>query len=383
MTMAKKLPIFYPSIHTFELHGKYHSYAIMTDLFERIKELIAEGKYHRTKNKKKKDKQRIEKQKRYCYTKKGGGLKVELNKSTGHGDWQIILSGINLARIAGNPSRLALADLSPDGFNYQMQHFFMELEQLGLLNWEGRIEWILYRADVTQDFYVKCDPVLPIKLARYAGEAMPYGKGTEKHYDKHNEMRSGRFEKEEYDFEIYDKHKALLTDIRNGCPVSEGDLEESRNLIRCEIQLKRKFLLEFEKQTFQIENGQDRKLELQDIPYALWKLGERAPGILYDKTEKLFGTDPWYHAQSALKVLESSNLDESTTALVKNYIVSVNAEEQYSSYTAYQEAKIKRVLKQLAINLVIIPDKILNERQFARLPFGSFCSRVQNCEKNL
>ena len=58
MTMAKKLPIFYPSIHTFELHGKYHSYAIMTDLFERMKELIAEGKYHRTKNKKKKDKKK-------------------------------------------------------------------------------------------------------------------------------------------------------------------------------------------------------------------------------------------------------------------------------------------------------------------------------------
>lgn len=46
MTMAKKLPVLDPSIHTFEIHGTYHRLPIMVNLFERMKELVKERKYY-------------------------------------------------------------------------------------------------------------------------------------------------------------------------------------------------------------------------------------------------------------------------------------------------------------------------------------------------
>lgn len=379
MTMAKKLPVLDPSIHTFEIHGTYHRLPIMVNLFERMKELVKERKYYPA-NKKKPKKQN----KSYCYTRNGGGLRVELGQRTEHGDWHIILSGINLARIAGNTSRLALVELSPAGFNYQIECFFMELEQLGFLEYEHEIDWILWRIDVTQDFYVKCDPALPIKLVRYSGEAMPYGKGQENHYDLHNEKRSARFEKEEYNFEIYDKHQALLSDVRKGFYVPEKDVEQSKNLVRFEIQLKRKYLLKVEKRFLGFDaNEIPIKPRLREIPFLLVQIWKIASGILYNRTEELFGNDPWYYANIALEKTKESYLSDSTKELLVLYIKSVNEERQVPTYSRYQKSKIKKALKSLGINSVIIPDRILNAREYARLPYAPLCSKVQGIRENL
>lgn len=387
MTMAKKFPVFYPSIHTFEIHGTYYRLPIMVKLFERMKELIKEEKYYPA-NKKKKQNDKSGKNenapKSYCYTRNGGGLRVELGQRTEYGEWHIVLSGINLARIAGNTSRLALVDLSPEGFNHQIECFLMELEQLGFLEYEYEIDWILYRVDVTQDFYVKCDPILPIKLVRYAGESKPHGKGKENHYTKHNEKRSARFEKEEYDFEIYDKHKALLSDVGKGFYVPEEDVERSKNLVRYEIQLKRKYLLKVERQFFGFDAaGIPIRPRMQELPFLLVQIWKMAPGILYNRAEELFDNDPWYSADIALKKIEEINLDDSTRELVEQYIKSVNGERIAPTYSRYQLSKIKKTLKLLRINSVIIPDRILNAREYARLPYAPLCSKVQSIRGNL
>ena len=107
----------------------------------------------------------------------------------------ITLSGVNLARIAGDPSRLSLTDLSPGGLATQEQAFLDELEQLGLLEIEDSIKWKMHRLDITQDFYVKCDSALMVKIIRYAGSVDPYRKGRALHYNQHNETEAVNLKK--------------------------------------------------------------------------------------------------------------------------------------------------------------------------------------------
>ena len=100
--------------------------------------------------------------------------------------------------------------------------------------------------NITQDFYVKCDPALIVKIIRYAGSVDPYRKGRAQHYNQHNEIRSCKFEKTWYDFALYDKHQQLLNCEKESYPISPDDLKRSKNLVRYEIQLKRPSLKEFE-----------------------------------------------------------------------------------------------------------------------------------------
>ena len=72
----------------------------------------------------------------YSYKRKDGGLTITLADYPDFKKRYITLSGVNLARIAGDPSRLSLTDLSPEGLATQEQAFLDELEQLGLLEIE-------------------------------------------------------------------------------------------------------------------------------------------------------------------------------------------------------------------------------------------------------
>ena len=191
MTMAKKLPILSPSIHTFEMVGEYSDYESKSHIFESIRQLVNEGKYRRKHHKK-----------YYVYNRTGGGLKIKLSSYPKHGKYYITLSGVNLARIAGEPSRLTLTELSPRGLACQEEIFLKELENLGILGVEKFITWKMKRVDITQDFYVKSDPTLLMKVVRHAGKVEPYRKGHEDHHNQHNEMRSCTFRRDAYDFEL-------------------------------------------------------------------------------------------------------------------------------------------------------------------------------------
>ena len=239
MTMAKKLPLLAPSIHTFEVNGTYTDCEAKRTVFMAIQKMVSAGKYYRIPY-------HGSSKKGCSYKRKDGGLTITLAEYPDFRKRYITLSGVNLARIAGDPSRLSLTDLSPEGLVMQEQAFLDELEQLGLLEIEESVKWKMHRLDITQDFYVKCDPSLMVKIIRYAGSVDPYRKGRALHYNQHNEIRSCKFEKTWYDFALYDKHQQLLNCEKESYPISPDDLERSKNLIRYEIQLKRPSLKEFE-----------------------------------------------------------------------------------------------------------------------------------------
>ncbi len=370
MTMAKKLPILSPSIHTFELRGKYYDCKSKAHIFESIKRLVDEGNYRQVhydgmpKN-------------YYIYKRINGGLTIELSSCPKHRKNYILLSGINFARIAGETSRLTLTNLSLRELACQEEIFLNELERLGILDVEDSITWTMRRVDITQDFYVKSDPMLYVKAVRYAGKVEPYGKGREEHHDQHNEIRSCRFIKEKYNFELYDKHKQLSAEEEKGYAIRSEDIAASKNLVRYEIQLKRLYLKKFEH-----KNLKDMEITLKD--HALYgyfeELRKVIPALLYEYSYKMFGVHPWYHVSGALERLEKSNLDKRTKKLVRSYIEAANEQGKPMKCSYRKKERIVEALDILEINTVIIPDRILNKRQYARFPLAPICSRVQEID---
>lgn len=134
MTMAKKLPLLAPSIHTFEVNGTYTDCEAKRTIFMAIQKMVSAGKYYRIPY-------HGSSKKGYSYKRKDGGLNITLADYPDFKKRYITLSGVNLARIAGDPSRLSLTDLSPEGLAMQEQAFLDELEQLGLLEIEDSVKW--------------------------------------------------------------------------------------------------------------------------------------------------------------------------------------------------------------------------------------------------
>ena len=137
MTMAKKLPLLAPSIHTFEVNGTYTDCETKRTVFMAIQKMVSAGKYYRIPY-------HVSSKKGYSYKRKDGGLTITLADYPDFKKRYITLSGVNLARIAGDPSRLSLTDLSPEGLAMQEQVFLDELEQLGLLEIEDSVKWKIH-----------------------------------------------------------------------------------------------------------------------------------------------------------------------------------------------------------------------------------------------
>ena len=148
MTMAKKLPLLAPSIHTFEVNGTYTDCEAKRTVFMAIQKMVSAGKYYRIPY-------HGSSKKGYSYKRKDGGLTITLADYPDFKKRYITLSGVNLARIAGDPSRLSLTDLSPEGLVMQEQAFLDELEQLGLLEIEDSVKWKIFQLIGTTLFAVK------------------------------------------------------------------------------------------------------------------------------------------------------------------------------------------------------------------------------------
>ena len=312
MTMAKKLPLLAPSIHTFEVNGTYTDCEAKRTVFMAIQKMVSAGKYYRIPY-------HGSSKKGYSYKRKDGGLTITLADYPDFKKRYITLSGVNLARIAGDPSRLSLTDLSPGGLAMQEQAFLDELEQLGLLEIEDSVKWKMHRLDITQDFYVKCDPSLMVKIIRYAGSVDPYRKGRALHYNQHNEIRSCKFEKTWYDFALYDKHQQLLNCEKESYPISPDDLERSKNLVRYEIQLRRPSLKEFEHDKLESKSSKFQ-FENHALFHYFDKISDDIPLFLYRYAVDYFGKHSWYNVPTSLKAVQMSNLDDDTKELVRAYI---------------------------------------------------------------
>lgn len=111
MTMAKKLPLLAPSIHTFEVNGTYTDCEAKRTVFMAIQKMVSAGKYYRIPY-------HGSSKKGYSYKRKDGGLTITLADYPDFKKRYITLSGVNLTRIAGDPSRLSLTDLSARRFGH-------------------------------------------------------------------------------------------------------------------------------------------------------------------------------------------------------------------------------------------------------------------------
>ena len=191
-------------------------------------------------------------------------------------------------------------------------------------------------------------------------------------------MRSCTFIKEKYNFELYDKHKQLSAEEEKGYAIRSEDIAASKNLVRYEIQLKRPYLKKFEH-----KNLDDMEISLKD--HALFdyftELKTVIPVLLYKCAYKMFGAHPWYHASGALERLKESNLDKSTKELVRAYIEVANHPDESVKYGKGKKKRIEEALDILEINTVIIPNQILNNRQYARFPVSPIYSRVQGIDR--
>ena len=142
--------------------------------------------------------------------------------------------------------------------------------------------------------------------------------------------------------------------------------------------MKRPYLKKFEH-----KNLDDMEISLKD--HALFdyfaELKTVIPILLYKCAYKMFGVHPWYHASGALERLRESNLDKSTKELVRAYIEAANHPDESAKYGKGKRKRIEEALDILEINTVIIPDQILNNRQYARFPVAPIYSRVQGIDR--
>ena len=91
MTMAKKLPLLAPSIHTFEVNGTYKDREARRTVFMAIQKMVSAGKYYRAPY-------HGSSKKGYSYKRKDGGLTITLADYPEFKKRYITLSGVNLAR---------------------------------------------------------------------------------------------------------------------------------------------------------------------------------------------------------------------------------------------------------------------------------------------
>ena len=88
----------------------------------------------------------------------------------------------------------------------------------------------------------------------------------------------------------------------------------------------------------------------------------------------------WYYASGALEQLNESDLDKETQKLLRSYIEASNKADEPVKFSYRKKKQIKAALDVLEINTVIIPDRILNKRQYARFPVAPIYSRVQGID---
>ena len=157
-------------------------------------------------------------------------------------------------------------------------------------------------------------------------------------------------------------------------PISPDDLERSKNLVRYEIQLKRPSLKEFEHDKLESKSSKFR-FENHALFHYFDKISDDIPLFLYRYAVDYFGKHSWYNVPTALKAVQMSNLDDDTKELVAAYIEAQDEPELTDKI--HHKKKIAKALEKLEINDVIIPCRILNDRQCGRFPCAPLCTRVQ------
>lgn len=355
MTKRKELPIITPSVHTFSISGRINNEMLKLHIDKSLRSAADTDRYkwvgwnH--------------------IVRRGGGLHVQLHPNPKSMPC-ITLSNINLPRIGGDTSYLALTDLSVKGLLQHQEVFEQELKFLGIPWKSGDISWRLGRLDLTQDFYVKCDPSLTIRNLRFAGETGLYRGIHADHYTLHNEKHSSRWKSHWYDITVYNKHAEIKNRDEEYHNVPESDLIISKNRLRYELSLKRDFLREFERKVHVGSWGRNLGIDV-GIQLYFSEISRYIPTILRKVSSELFGEYPWqriavvHHDLDFL--MDACLVDSKAGQITKEYLRCLESAEPFP-LTSKNEAIIRAVLDQLEVNRIVIPDCILTKRELRRFP---------------
>lgn len=370
MTKPKRLPVFQPGIHTFVITGYFLHPKIKNRIYRSLHTAVESGKYYQSN--------------KHQYKRNHGGLVINLKQmpESSHWKYAVELSEINLTTLSCNFSRLALTEFSLNTLAAFEENFHSILNnELKLSFCDPDIVWKITRIDITQDFFVKSDPSLTVRILRYAGAyGLSQKRFEQHHFVAHNEKHSANWSSPSCDFSVYSKGAELKNRSKH-YSVSEEDLIAGKNRVRFEVRLKRSYLRRMEQNN---PSMKDAALDDYWLSRYFLFLGKYCSSIFY-RVAKEFGTENWYRAEGAAALLrlafDRNEITQKNYDLAMAYLNSINSTEcSPDNFSEKQRNKIESILKHWGINPIIIPDRILNKRELRRFPCPSLYFRVQELE---
>ena len=365
MTKAKELPKSEPSIHTFAITGTFASSILKERIYDKLTKLTESGEYERKGTS--------------TFSQKRTGLRVNL-KPCDFG-YSLTVSRINLERITNGNSLLDKIKFDSVSLNYYEIALERELRRIAVPLNDSGILWTMSRVDITQDFYVKSDPSLYIRVLRYNDPS--YGKhGVEaNHYIKHNEKHSAKWEMSLFDVTLYDKHKQLKN-LAKKYDVPKDDIERSRNCLRYEVQLKRDYLrrkiepkLKYHKNKYGWEDDW-----LVDY---LMEFRKFIAPILRTTAILMFGEYEFANRKLAEFCVENlyhtGMIGDEDVDLMQDFLAWNETKPEYRRWDFDDEEwkEIHQILNLARLNRTVVPEWLLTEREKNKFPYPPFWKNIQ------
>ena len=240
---------------------------------------------------------------------------------------------------------------------------------------DGSILWTMSRVDITQDFYVKSDPSLYIRVLRYNDPS--YGKHVVKpsHYIKHNEKHSAKWKlKQVFDITVYDKQAELKNVAKRHGNVLPQDIDKAQNCLRYEVQMERKFLRDVVEPRMRYSKWLGGWKYNWVTDYFI-KLRKLIPATMQEIAMEMFGKYPWVSCKEAEKrisvLYRYGNIGDEELKLMQDYFDynNVKAEDGRCpdrskwNFDSDEWKTIYQILDFAQVNRTVIPEWILNERE--------------------
>ena len=359
MTKAKELPKLEPSIHTFAITGTFASSILKEKIYDKLTKLTESGEYERKGMR--------------SFSQKRTGLRVDL-KPCDFG-YSLTVSRINLERITNGSSLLDKIKFDPASLSGYESALERELRKIAVPLNNSSILWTMSRVDITQDFYVKSDPSLYIRVLRYNDPS--YGKYIVKpnHYIKCNEKHSAKWVlKDVFDITVYDKQAELKNVAKRYDNVLPQDIDNAQNCLRYEVQMKRRFLRDVIEPKMRYSKWRGGWKYNWVTDYFL-KLRKFIPATMQEIAMEMFGRCPRVRCKEAEKrisvLYRHGNIGDEEFKLMQDYFDynNVKAEDGRCpdrskwNFDNDEWKTIYQILDFIQVNRTLIPEWILNERE--------------------
>lgn len=155
--------------------------------------------------------------------------------------------------------------------------------------------------------------------------------------------------------------------------VPEEDFALAKNRLRYEVSLNRHFLRQFEKTV--CRKTEDGRFDFDcGMRFYFEMVTPYLTTILKNVASDLFGEYCWQRVAYVQEELEFSHrvgiVDDREYSVVSRYLTNLNEDQTSDPYvlTPSAEKVIRSVLDRMQVNRIVIPDRILNQRELKRFP---------------